>query len=71
MNDKERLKILSDAIRKMAAEAFHSEIVQTEMLFAELEQLPGLSEAEFKQDWIEDWIAQFLNIDLLEDLKDG
>jgi len=66
MNDKERLQILSDAIRRMAEDAFISEVVETEMLGLELEQLPGVSEDEFKQDWIEGWIDEYLCIDLLE-----
>jgi hypothetical protein len=46
-----------EAKLKTAAEmAFNSEVVQTGMLEIELEDLPGVSRAEYKKDWIYEWM---------------
>ena len=52
MTDQERLVILSNAIRKMAHDAF----LETSIL-----------EKEQRKDWIETWIDNYLCIDLLEE----
>ena len=52
MTDQERLKILSDAIRKMAYDAF----LETSTL-----------EKDQRKDWTETWIDNYLCIDLLEE----
>ena len=58
MDDKKRLKILSDAIRKMAYDAF----LETSTLSSD----PNVEKNQ-RKDWIERWIDNYLSIDLLEE----
>lgn len=51
-SDKDKLKILSDAIRKMALDA----LLETSTL-----------EKDQRKDWVETWIDSYLCKDLLEE----
>ncbi len=52
---------LLEARLNIAAEwAFKAEVVDTLSLTMELEQLPGVSAAEFKSDWMEGWLEGLL-----------
>lgn len=60
-----KIRTLQARLDVAAEYAFQSEVVDTLSLTLELEQLPGVSAAEFKSDWKEGWIEG-----LIEEIND-
>ena len=60
-NENERLTDLVEQLEAMlkqaAKDAYHSEVVQTQMLPLELEANPRIGADQYKEDWIETWLC--------------